>query len=347
VICRNEIVERAKAGDKVVFTGMIAVSPEKVGLGRTGDVTTSGRSNNRGNNDNNADGAVQGLKELGVREMTYRMFFVASSAILHDQRSAAGAGNGNNAPITILPSDLLDTHDHGENEKEVLISSLSDADIADIKAMHNTSNLYDKMVESLCPQVFGHHEVKRGILLMLCGGVHKRTSEGISLRGDINVCVVGDPSCAKSQFLKFIHDFWPRSVFTSGKSSSAAGLTASVIRDNETGEFCVEAGALMLADNGICCIDEFDKMDPGDQVAIHEAMEQQVCTILSAFYSLFSISNLIDMVTDHFHHQSRNSGDFERSDFNLSSSQSNLWALRSNQDVESKYRDLSTNYESF
>ena len=91
------------------------------------------------------------------------------------------------------------------------------------------------LVESICPSVFGHLEVKRGVLLMLFGGVHKKTPEGISLRGDLNVCIVGDPSCAKSQFLKFVHGFLPRTVYTSGKSSSAAGLTASVIRDAETG----------------------------------------------------------------------------------------------------------------
>ncbi len=88
---------------------------------------------------------------------------------------------------------------------------------------------------SICPTVYGHEEVKRGVLLMLLGGVHKRTHEGMKLRGDINICIVGDPSTAKSQFLKFVHAFLPRSVYTSGKASSAAGLTAAISRDPETG----------------------------------------------------------------------------------------------------------------
>lgn len=100
--------------------------------------------------------------------------------------------------------------------------------------------IYPKLVNSIAPNVFGHDTVKKGILLQLMGGVHKVTPEGMNLRGDINVCIVGDPSTSKSQFLKYVCGFMPRSVYTSGKASSAAGLTAAVIKDEETGEFSIE-----------------------------------------------------------------------------------------------------------
>ncbi|CAJ2637578.1 unnamed protein product [Trifolium pratense] len=106
--------------------------------------------------------------------------------------------------------------------------------------MRNTQDFFVKLDDSIAATVFDHREVKRAILLLLIGGVHKSTHEGINLRGDINVCIVGDPSCAKSQFLKYTSNIVPRSVYTSGKSSSAAGLTATVANEPETGEFFIE-----------------------------------------------------------------------------------------------------------
>ncbi|OHS93607.1 MCM2/3/5 family protein [Tritrichomonas foetus] len=163
-----------------------------------------------------------------------------------------------------------------------LMSPQKQAEVADSRPPTNVFKTRKDIVEALAPEIYGMDDVKLAIACQLFAGVQKVLPDKSRRRGDINVLLFGDPSVGKSQLLKFAHRVAPIGVYTSGKGSSAAGLTASVIRHSSTGEFILEGGAMVLADGGIVCIDEFDKMRNTDRVAIHEAMEQQTISIAKA-----------------------------------------------------------------
>uniref|UniRef100_A0A0G4G6R6 DNA replication licensing factor MCM6 n=1 Tax=Chromera velia CCMP2878 TaxID=1169474 RepID=A0A0G4G6R6_9ALVE len=267
VIVRTSMVERAKPGDRCLFTGCLLVVPDVPALMKPGQVPQSIARERKKRATTEAglqfDG-VKGLEELGIRELGHKLVFLALH--VHAEKGHGGLQDQED-PNTSLGG---------------LGYSISPEDEQRLNEIKNSPDLLGRLTRCVAPSVYGHSQIKKGILLMLVGGSEKRTPEGMKLRGDINCCIVGDPSTAKSQFLKWVHSFHPRAVYTSGKSSTAAGLTASVQREADSGDFVIEAGALLLADQGVCCIDEFDKMDQKDRSAIHEAMEQQTISIAKA-----------------------------------------------------------------
>ncbi|PIA61116.1 hypothetical protein AQUCO_00300559v1 [Aquilegia coerulea] len=151
-----------------------------------------------------------------------------------------------------------------------------------IARLAEDGDIYNKLSRSLAPEIFGHEDVKKALLLLLVGAPHRKLKDGMKIRGDLHICLMGDPGVAKSQLLKHIINVAPRGVYTTGRGSSGVGLTAAVQRDPVTNEMVLEGGALVLADMGICAIDEFDKMEESDRTAIHEVMEQQTVSIAKA-----------------------------------------------------------------
>jgi replicative DNA helicase Mcm len=162
--------------------------------------------------------------------------------------------------------------------KETEIVEITVEEEAQILEMAKDPWIHRKLLSSLAPSIYGYDAIKEAILYLLFGAVHKVLPDGVKIRGDVNVLLIGDPGTAKSQLLQYVARVAPRGLYTSGRGSTAAGLTAAVVRE-KSGGLVLEAGALVLADKGVCSIDEIDKMRPDDRVAIHEAMEQQTVSI--------------------------------------------------------------------